>query len=85
MNQPKRLIVGISGASGIDLGVRVLELLAETDIETHLILSKAAELTRSLESAYTADSIKKLARVVHPAGDVAASISSGASVLAPGL
>jgi 4-hydroxy-3-polyprenylbenzoate decarboxylase len=77
MNQPKRLIVGISGASGIDLGVRVLELLAETEIETHLILSKAAELTRSLESAHTADSIKKLARVVHPAGDVAASISSG--------
>ncbi|MFM7130566.1 MAG: flavoprotein, partial [bacterium] len=41
MAQQMRLIVGISGASGIDLGVRVLELLAETDIETHLILSKA--------------------------------------------
>jgi flavin prenyltransferase len=77
MSQPRRLIVGISGASGIDLGVRLLELLAETDVETHLILSKAAELTRSLESDYTADSIRSLARVVHASGDVAASISSG--------
>lgn len=77
MNQHKRLIVGISGASGIDLGVRLLELLAKTDIETHLVLSKAAELTRSLESRHSADSIRHLAKVVHPVGDVAAAISSG--------
>ena len=75
--QPKRLIVGISGASGIDLGVRILVLVSQTDVETHLILSKAAELTRSLESKYTSESIRSLARVVHPVGDVAASISSG--------
>lgn len=77
MAQPRRIIVGISGASGIDLGVRILELLARTDVESHLILSKAAELTRSLESRYSAESIRSLATVVHPAGDVAATISSG--------
>jgi len=75
--QPKRLIVGISGASGIDLGVRLLELLSQTEIETHLILSKAADLTRSLESSHSSEKIRSLARVVHPVGDVAASISSG--------
>jgi flavin prenyltransferase len=77
MSSPRRLIVGISGASGIDLGVRLLELLSQTDIETHLILSKAADLTRSLESRYTSESIRNLAKFVHPAGDVGASISSG--------
>lgn len=73
----RRLIVGISGASGVDLGVRLLELLKTTDVETHLILSKAADLTRSLESGYSSDYVRSLASVVHPAGDVAASISSG--------
>jgi len=77
MASQRRLIVGISGASGIDLGVRLLELLSKTDVETHLILSKAADLTRSLESSHTSESIRKLAKVVHPVGDVAASISSG--------
>jgi len=77
MNARRRLIVGISGASGIDLGVRLLELLKPTDVETHLILSKAADLTRSLESRYDAEAIRSLADVVHAPGDVAASISSG--------
>jgi 4-hydroxy-3-polyprenylbenzoate decarboxylase len=77
MASQRRLIVGISGASGIDLGVRLLELLSKTDVETHLILSKAADLTRSLESSHTSESIRNLAKVVHPVGDVAASISSG--------
>lgn len=77
MNAKRRLIVGISGASGIDLGVRILELLKPADVETHLILSKAADLTRSLESKHDADSIRALADVVHAHGDIAASISSG--------
>lgn len=77
MSRQQRLIVGISGASGIDLGVRLLELLSKTSIETHLVISRAAELTRSLESEYSSDYIRSLVKVVHPAGDFAASISSG--------
>jgi 4-hydroxy-3-polyprenylbenzoate decarboxylase len=77
MNARRRLIVGISGASGIDLGVRILEMLRPVDVETHLILSKAADLTRSLESRFEADEIRALADVVHAPGDMSASISSG--------
>jgi 4-hydroxy-3-polyprenylbenzoate decarboxylase len=77
MSTKRRLIVGISGASGVDLGVRVLELLRATDVETHLILSKAADLTRSLESRHSSETIRGLADVVHAPGDVSASLSSG--------
>ena len=44
-NPPRRLIIGISGASGTVYGIRMLELLRDTDIETHLVMSKSAELT----------------------------------------
>ena len=46
---PQRLIIGISGASGIIYGVRTLEVLRSMDIETHLVMSKSAELTMSYE------------------------------------
>lgn len=74
---PKRLIVGISGASGIIYGVRLLQVLQSTDIETHLVMSRSAELTLSYESELSVQEVQALADEVHPIKNVAASISSG--------
>lgn len=76
-NQADRLIIGISGASGAMLGIRALQLLQPTDIETHLVISKAAALTISSETSYTIEEIKDLADQVYPAADISAAISSG--------
>lgn len=73
----QNIIVGISGASGVAIGVRVLELLKTTRISTHLVMSKSAELTLSLETTFKADDVKQLADHVHPVGDVGANIASG--------
>lgn len=74
----KRLIVGLSGSSGILYGVRLLEVLKGTpEVETHLILSKGAEVTLRLETDRSPDSVKALADVVHAHDNLAASISSG--------
>src|SRR5712691_13184619 len=74
---PRRLIVGISGASGTIYGVRLLELLKGTDIETHLVMSKSAEMTLVYETDYKPKDIRALATINHPAADIGASISSG--------
>lgn len=74
---PRRLVVGISGASGTIYGIRLLETLKKTDIETHLVMSKSAEMTLVYETDYKPKDIKALASVVHPAADIGASISSG--------
>lgn len=73
----KRIIVGISGATGIRYGIRALQLLRELDIETHLVVSRAGELTREYETELKRDELHALADVSHPIGDIAASISSG--------
>lgn len=73
----KRIIVGISGASGIIYGIRLLELLAKTDYETHLIVSKAAQQTRAYETNLTANDLFGLADVSYSLEDIAAAISSG--------
>ena len=73
----KRLIVGITGASGVTYGVRALELLRQTAIETHLVLTRSAALTIGYELERTIEQVKALASVVHPVGDVGASIASG--------
>lgn len=73
----RRLIVGISGASGVIYGVRLLELLRETDVETHLVMSKSAELTLAYETDYKPKDVKAMASVNHPATDIGAAISSG--------
>ena len=73
----RRLIVGITGASGAIYGVRLLELLRDQDIETHLIMSKSAEITLGLETDHKVADVKALADVCHPVSDIAASISSG--------
>ncbi len=74
----KRLIIGISGASGAIYGVRMLQVLRDVpDIETHLILSQAARQTLAMETDYSVREVQALADVVHDARDIAASISSG--------
>lgn len=74
----KRLIVGISGASGAIYGVRLLEVLKPLqDVETHLVMSQAARQTLALETDYALRDVQALADVVHDARDIAASISSG--------
>jgi 4-hydroxy-3-polyprenylbenzoate decarboxylase len=72
-----RLIVGIAGASGVIYGIRALEILRQTGIETHLVMSPAAELTMSYETDVKPKAVREMATVYHPIGDVGASISSG--------
>jgi 4-hydroxy-3-polyprenylbenzoate decarboxylase len=72
-----RIIVGISGASGTIYGARLLELLRPLPIETHLVISRTAELTLALETDLKPAELKGNADVVHPIADMAAAISSG--------
>ena len=74
---PQRLIIGISGASGVIYGIRALELLRDTDVETHLVMSKSAEMTMGYEVDMKPSAVRELADVAHAVGDVGASISSG--------
>jgi flavin prenyltransferase len=71
------LIVGISGASGIIYGIRLLELLRDTDIETHLIMSRAAQITLGYETEMKVSEVEKLATVVYSNQDLGAACSSG--------
>ncbi len=74
----KRLIVGISGASGTIYGIRLLEVLRAVDgIETHLIMSNAAKRVALLETDYTIPEIEALADKLYRSSDIAAAISSG--------
>ncbi len=73
----KRIIVGLSGASGVVYGIRLLELLRTLEVETHLVISRAAEMTIRYETDRKSASVKKSADVCHAIGDVGASISSG--------
>lgn len=76
-HEPKRLIVGISGASGVAYGVRLLEVLRKAGVETHLVMSKTAELTLAYESNLKMADVTAMASEVHQIGNMAASISSG--------
>ena len=73
----QRIVVGISGASGVIYGVRALEVLKELGVETHLVMSKSAELTIHYELDCSADDVKALATEVHAVRNVGASIASG--------
>lgn len=75
--QSERIIVGMSGASGVRYGIRLLEVLRELGFETHLVISKAAEMTLAYESDMSAADVGKLAHHRYAAGDMGAAISSG--------
>ena len=77
MNSNRRLILGISGASGIVYGIRFLEIMDQMPIETHLVMSQSAEVTLPYESNYKLSEIKSKADIVHANKDIGASISSG--------
>ncbi len=80
MRQDKRrarLIVGISGASGVVYGARLLTLLRPLPIETHLVISRTAEMTLALETELKPAELRARADVVHAIGDLAAPIASG--------
>ena len=74
---PARMVVGISGASGVIYGVRVLDALKELGVESHLVISRAALLTLSQETDLTPDDVTDRASVVHKINDVGATIASG--------
>jgi 4-hydroxy-3-polyprenylbenzoate decarboxylase len=75
--QPARLVIGISGASGVVFGVRLLELLRDTVIETHLVLSRSAEVTLAYETDRKIKDVTALADRSYDIDDMAAPISSG--------
>lgn len=78
-NMPSRprFIVGISGASGIVYGIRMLQLLRQLDVETHLVMSRSAQVTLAYESDLSVADVKALADVTHANTDIGAAISSG--------
>jgi 4-hydroxy-3-polyprenylbenzoate decarboxylase len=73
----RRLIIGISGASGVLYGVRLLELLRNAGVQTHLVMSKTAEITFAYETLLKIADVKALAHTTHAIDDMAAAISSG--------
>ena len=78
----RRLIVGISGASGVTYGVRLLQVLKDTDYETHLIISKSGELNIEIETDYDPADVKAMADYVYDHKNVAASLASGSFLTA---
>jgi len=74
---PRRLVVGITGASGIIYGIRTLQALRVLGVESHLVVSRAGDQTRALETDLSAEALRALADKVYAPGDIAAAISSG--------
>lgn len=74
---PRRLIVGISGASGVAYGIRLLEILREVPVETHLVMTKSAEVTLGHETADKVARVRALADAAYAVEDIGAAIASG--------
>jgi flavin prenyltransferase len=77
MADPLRLIVGISGASGVIYGVRLLQALQELPVKTHLVMTRTAEVALAHETDFKVDDVRRLADVAFRIDDLAAAISSG--------
>jgi flavin prenyltransferase len=80
----KRIVIGISGASGVTYGVRMLDVLRKTDFETHLIISDAGRLNIEIETRYSPAAVEAMADFVYDHKDMAASLASG-SFLTEGM
>ncbi|MFH1932449.1 MAG: UbiX family flavin prenyltransferase [Pseudomonadota bacterium] len=80
----KRIVIGISGASGVIYGVRMLSLLKEKDFETHLILSEAGKKNIEIETSYKAEEVAAMAHYTYDNKDVGAALASG-SFLTEGM
>src|SRR5712692_1473557 len=80
----QKLIVGISGATGTIFGVRLLQMLQGSGIETHLVMSKWGSRTLLHETPYTVEEVQQMASCYYPSGDQGAAISSG-SFLTKGM
>ena len=76
-SRPERLVVGISGASGVAFGIRLLEALSGLGIESHLVVTKAGEMTIGYETKLTPKQVAAKADKVYAIGDIAAPIASG--------
>ena len=76
----RRLIVGLTGATGAIFGIRLLEALKQTDVETHLVMSKWAQQTIEHETTYSAREVRALATVCHETANMGASVSSGSFI-----
>ncbi|KAA5837974.1 UbiX family flavin prenyltransferase [Saccharopolyspora hirsuta] len=74
---PPRIIVGITGASGVIYGIRALELLAQLGVETHLVITRAARATLAQETSWTVADVRERASVTHADHDLGAAIASG--------
>lgn len=74
---PRRLIVGISGASGAIYGIRILQALQGTGIETHLVMTESARITLAAETDMSTSAVEALASVVHNVRNIGATVSSG--------
>lgn len=72
-----KLVVGLTGATGTIFGVRLLQILEGTGIETHLVMSKWAMSTLAHETPYTVDEVQQMATRFYPSGDQSAPLSSG--------
>jgi len=81
---PKRIVIGLSGASGVTYGVRILELLKDTDYETHLIMSNSGKLNIRIETDFTPEQVAAMATYSYDDHDMAAAVSSG-SFLTEGM
>ncbi len=77
MSEPRPLIVGISGASGVVYGIRLLEILRDLRIETHLVMSRSAEITIAHETDLKIADVQALATKTYAQHDIGAAISSG--------
>jgi 4-hydroxy-3-polyprenylbenzoate decarboxylase len=80
MEHPRRLIVALTGATGTAIGVRLLELLQDTGIESHLVMSRWARRTLVQETSYAIEQVEALATRVYPPSDQGAPVSSGSFV-----
>jgi flavin prenyltransferase len=80
MTRPRRLVIAITGASGVIIGIRLLEVLADLGVETHLVTSQWAERTIRIETDYSMEQVRALATAVYRPDNQAARISSGSFV-----